>query len=59
MTSIDYPLLDDNEKALFDNVNIGKGVLDSGELSSKQLPEIPAKFVPIIEEIWLEEVAGQ
>lgn len=59
LTSIDYPLLDDNEKALFDNVNIGKGVLDSGELSSKQLPEIPAKFVPIIEEIWLEEVAGQ
>lgn len=59
LTAIDYPMLDDNEKALFDTVNIGKGVLDSGDLSSKQLPEIPAEFVPVIEEIWLEEVAGQ
>lgn len=59
LTAIDYPLLSDDEKEMFDNVNIGKGILDSGELSSKQLPEIPAKFVPIIEEIWLEEVAGQ
>ena len=50
-------LLSDEEKALFDAVDIGEGTIAQDELLSKRLPEMPAKLVPIIEEIWLEEVA--
>lgn len=59
LPAIDYELLDQNEKTLFDEVDIGKGIVSQDELLSKQIPEIPAEFVPIIEEIWLEEVVGQ
>lgn len=59
LPAIDYSLLNEEEKALFEAVEIGEGVLESNVLSAKQLPEIPAKFVPIIEEIWLEEVVGK
>jgi len=51
--------LSDEEKARFDKVDIGKGVLSQDELLSKRLPEMPANIVPIIEEIWLEEVVGK
>ncbi len=56
---VDYPLLDAAQKAAFDGVDIGKGVLPQDELLSKKLPEMPAKLVPVIEEIWLEEVVGK
>lgn len=59
LPAIDYKLLSDSDKKLFDNVEIGKGIVSGDELLSKQIPEIPAKFVPIIEEIWLEEVVGK
>ena len=29
------------------------------ELLSKRLPEMPAQLVPIIEEIWAEDVVGK
>lgn len=58
LPSIDYPLLNAEEKTFFDQVQIGAGIIESQALLEKQLPEIPAKFVPIIEEIWMEEVAG-
>lgn len=51
--------LSDEEKAEFDNVNIGKGVLTQAELLERRLPEMPADLVPIIEEIWAEEVVGK
>ncbi|NLY86130.1 MAG: ABC transporter substrate-binding protein [Tissierellia bacterium] len=54
-----YDKLSDEEKARFDKVDIGKGVLSQDELLSKRLPEMPANIVPIIEEIWLEEVVGK
>ena len=47
------------EKAAFDAVDLGKGVLSQAELLSHRLPEMPAKLVPIIEEIWLNEVVGK
>lgn len=47
------------EKAAFDGVDMGQGVLSQGELLSHRLPEMPAKLVPIIEEIWLNEVVGK
>lgn len=56
---VDYDKLSDEQKKLFDDVDLGKGVLAQNELLSKKLPEMPAKLVPIIEEIWLEEVVGK
>lgn len=56
---VDYNKLDDSQKAAFDSVEIGKGVLPQSELLSKRLPEMPAGLVPIIEEIWTEEVVGK
>lgn len=56
---VSFDKLDDNEKALFDSVEIGKGVLPQDELLDKRLPEMPANIVPIIEEIWAEEVVGK
>ena len=47
------------EKSAFDAVNLGKGVLSQSELLSHRLPEMPASLVPIIEEIWLNEVVGK
>ena len=51
--------LSQQEKAAFDAVDLGKGVLTQAELLSHRLPEMPANLVPIIEEIWLSEVVGK
>lgn len=56
---LDYDKLSDDEKVLFDQVDLGKRSLSQDELLDKRLPEMPANIVPIIEEIWLEEVVGQ
>jgi len=57
----DLPVLDLNrlsaaERAVIDGVNIGQGVLPMAELLGKRLPEIHARKVAIIEELWREEV---
>ena len=59
MPIVSYGKLTDEEKAGFDNVDMGEGVLPQDELLSKRLPEMPANIVPIVEEIWLEEVVGK
>lgn len=56
---VSYNKLTDEEKNRFDSVDIGNGVLPQDELLSKRLPEMPANIVPIIEEIWAEEVVGK
>lgn len=56
---VEYDKLDDTQKALFDNADTGKGVIAQEELLSKRLPEMPSNLVPIIEEIWAEEVVGK
>ena len=56
---VSYDKLTDEEKAGFDNVDMGEGVLPQDELLDKRLPEMPANIVPIVEEIWLEEVVGR
>lgn len=56
---VEYGKLTDEEKAQFDKVDIGKGSIPQDELLSKRLPEMPARLVPIIEEIWAEEVVGK
>ena len=56
---LDNDRLSDAEKAGFDAVDPGPGTIPQQELLEKRLPEMPAKLVPIIEEIWLEEVVGR
>ena len=56
---VDNNKLTDEEREMFDKVDIGKGTIAQDELLSKRLPEMPAGLVPIIEEIWLEEVVGK
>ncbi len=55
----DYDKLSDEQKATFDSVDLGAGTLPQDELLAKRLPEMPSALVPIIEEIWAEEVVGQ
>ena len=55
---LDNTKLSDEQKALFD-VELGAGTIPQDELLSKRLPEMPAELVPIIEEIWAEEVVGK
>ena len=47
------------EQAAFEAVDLGKGVLSQTELLEHRLPEMPASLVPVIEEIWLNEVVGK
>ena len=56
---VDYNKLSAEQKAAFDGIDIGKGNIAQSELLEKRLPEMPAELVPIIEEIWLEEVAAK
>ncbi len=56
---VDYDKLSDEQKAAFDAVELGLGNIPQDELLSKRLPEMPAELVPVIEEIWLEEVVGR
>ncbi|MFA5523092.1 MAG: ABC transporter substrate-binding protein [Tissierellales bacterium] len=56
---VSYDKLRAEEKARFDNVDIGEGVISQDQLLNKRLPEMPANIIPIIEDIWLEEVVGK
>ncbi|MGF3142305.1 ABC transporter substrate-binding protein [Facklamia sp. P13064] len=56
---IDNDKLNDQLKADFEEVEIGEGIIPQEQLLSKRLPEMPAQLVPLIEEIWLDEVAGK
>lgn len=51
--------LNEAEKAAFDAVDLGQGVLSQADLLAHRLPEMPASLVPIIEQIWLNEVVGK
>ncbi len=56
---LSYDMLSEDQKANFDQVVLGEGAIPQAELLSKRLPEMSAKLVPIIEEIWEEEVVGK
>lgn len=56
---LDNDKLSGEQKADFSAVDMGQGVLAQDELLEHRLPEMPAGLVPIIEEIWAEEVVGQ
>ena len=52
----DPNLLTDEQKKIFDDVVLGQGVISQKILLDNRLPEMRADLVPIIEEIWREEV---
>lgn len=56
---VDNTKLTVEEQAAFQAVDMGKGVLTQEELLAHRLPEMPAKLVPVIEQIWLDEVVGK
>ena len=56
---VDQQKLSAQEKEAFDQVELGKGILTQAELLEHRLPEMPASIVPVIEEIWLNEVVGK
>lgn len=56
---LDEEKLSAEEQALFDAVDIGDGTLPQDALLERRLPEMPAALVPLLEEIWTEEVVGQ
>lgn len=56
---LDHDSLSEEQQALFDEVDPGPGTIPQDELLSARLPEMPGELVPIIEELWLEEVVGQ
>lgn len=56
---LDNEKLSNEQKAAFDAVEPGAGTIPQAELLQKRLPEMPGNLVPLIEEIWLEEVVGK
>ncbi|MCC5910494.1 MAG: ABC transporter substrate-binding protein [Clostridiaceae bacterium] len=57
----DLPVLDNarlnaEEREVFSNIQIGKGALPQDVLLEHRVPEMPANLVPIIEEIWMENI---
>lgn len=56
---LDYDKLDEDQLDLFAAIEMGEGALPADDLLEKRVPELPAFLVPLIEEIWLDEVAGQ
>lgn len=56
---LDNTKLSKAQKAAFEKVDLLQGTIDQAELLAKRLPEMPAELVPIIEEIWMEEVVGK
>ena len=56
---VDASKLSAEEAAAFDAVDLGQGVLSQADLLAHRLPEMPASLVPIIEQIWIDEVVGK
>ena len=56
---LDMERLTDEQKQEFAKIETGEGSVDQETLLSHRLPELPAYLVPVIEEIWLEEVPGK
>ena len=48
--------LSQDERAVFNSVELGKGALPQDVLLENRLPEVPAPLVPIIDRIWMENL---
>ncbi|SHJ88402.1 ABC transporter substrate-binding protein [Paramaledivibacter caminithermalis] len=53
---IDNGKLNEAEKKIFENIKLGKGTLPQSVLLEHRVPEMPANIIPIIEEIWQENI---
>jgi putative spermidine/putrescine transport system substrate-binding protein len=53
---VDLDRLTEPERALIENADIGRGVLSMEELLGKRVPEVHARKVALIEELWREQV---
>lgn len=53
---LDSSKLNEEEKKVFENIKLGKGALPQETLLSHRIPELPADVIPIIEEIWMENI---
>lgn len=53
---IDNRKLNEEEKKIFENIKLGKGTLPQSVLLGHRVPEMPANIIPIIEEIWQENI---
>lgn len=53
---VSYEKLTDDQKKLYDSINIGEATIPYNELDAKKVPEMPAQLVPLIEKIWEENV---
>lgn len=53
-----YEKLSEEEQQQVDNIDLGVATLEQEVLDSHSLPEMPAEFIPIIEEEW-EKIIGQ
>lgn len=54
---VDYNKITDEQKDMLNKVPQGKATLNPALLAEKRIPEMPAKLVPIIEKIWMENFA--
>lgn len=51
--------LSNEEKSKLDELDLGSATLSQQELAEHRVPEIPSKHVPVIEELWMKNVAGE
>ncbi len=57
----DLPVLDNDklreeDREIFERVELGEGALPQDVLLENRLPEVPAPLVPIIDQIWMENL---
>lgn len=58
LSVLDFAKLSPAEQAQFKAVPTGDAAMTQEELMNKRIPELPAEMIPIIEEIWMEEIPG-
>lgn len=58
LSVLDFDKLSPEEQAQFKAVPTGDAAMTQEELMNKRIPELPAEMIPIIEEIWMEEIPG-
>lgn len=56
---VDNDKLSKDQQQDFSEVKLGEGIISQEDLLKHRLPEPPSAFVPLIEEIWQEEVVGK
>ena len=56
---LDNIKLSEEQKEAFASVDLGKEAIFKMNYYQNVFPEMPAELVPLIEEIWTEEVVGK